>query len=54
MRLKLAGLLKFIPDKFFSEKKECLCSLEHEGIFSVFMYYVSHSVIQNGIGVNFS
>ena len=35
--LKLTHLLKFIPDKFFSEMKEYLCSVENEGIFLVFM-----------------
>lgn len=50
--LKITGLLIFIPDKVFIEKKEC--SLENEGIFLVFVWYVNVSVMWNGIGVNFS
>lgn len=36
--LKPTGLLKFIPDKFFIERKKYLCSLENEAIF--LMFYV--------------
>ena len=35
--IKADSLLKFIPDKFFSEMKEYLCSFGNEGVFFVFV-----------------